>query len=158
MLWLLKSPAHQQACYWLCRTESIYFCSRANYTPAQWSWRGVCWNSPCPSVRLSICPSVDDMVSGAIVKYALEFQFKISYVYFWWLWAEAYLFSVMSLSKWPSGSHIGYFGFQILILVWLWISSPILLIFSTVTFKMVAWWPCWIFRYLDSIGGMVSGA
>ena len=33
-----------------------------------------------------------------------------------------------------------------------------LLIFSDITFKMAAWWPYWIFRFLDSVGGMVSGA
>ena len=37
-------------------------------------------DSPCPSVRLS----VDDMVSGAEVKFALEFQFQISYACWWW--------------------------------------------------------------------------
>ena len=38
-----------------------------NYTPAQRSWRGGggILDSPCPSVRLSVCLSVDDMVSGA---------------------------------------------------------------------------------------------
>ena len=39
------------------------------YTPAQRSWRGGILDSPCPSVRLSVRPSVrlsvDDMVSGA---------------------------------------------------------------------------------------------
>ena len=33
-----------------------------------------------------------------------------------------------------------------------------LLIFSDVTFKMVAWRPYWIFWFLDSVSGMVSGA
>ena len=63
----------------------------------------------------------------------------------------------MLISKWPPGSHIGFFGFQTLILVWFWISTPnlsgtilvymgrSLLIFSDVTLKMAAWWPCWIF-------------
>ena len=63
----------------------------------------------------------------------------------------------MLISKWPPGSHIGLFGFQILTLVWLWISTPnlsgtilvymgrSLLIFSDVTFKMAAWWSYWIF-------------
>ena len=36
-----------------------------HYTPAQRSWRGGILDSPCPSVRLSVCLSVDDMVSGA---------------------------------------------------------------------------------------------
>ena len=30
----------------------------------------------------------------------------------------------MSLSKWLSGSHFGFFGFHSLTLVWLWISTP----------------------------------
>ena len=30
MLWLLKSPEHQQSYYWLCKTENIYCCSRLN--------------------------------------------------------------------------------------------------------------------------------
>ena len=40
------------------------------------------------------------------------------------LWVGAYWFSETSLSKWPPGGHIGYFGFQTLTLVWLWISTP----------------------------------
>ena len=67
----------------------------------------------------------------------------------------------MPLSKWPPGSHIGFFGFQIRFLVWPWISSPkftstslvcmarSLLILSTVAFKMAAWWLYWIFWNLD---------
>ena len=31
MHWLLKSPEHQQAWYWLCRTDNIYCCSRVNF-------------------------------------------------------------------------------------------------------------------------------
>ena len=68
----------------------------------------------------------------------------------------------MSLSKWPPGSHIRFFSFQTLTLVWLWISSPnirskllvcmerSLLVFGNVTFKMAAWWPYWIFQFPDS--------
>ena len=41
-----------------------------------------------------------------------------------YIWVGAYWFSGMSLSKWPPGSHIGYFGFWTLTLVWLWISTP----------------------------------
>ena len=29
----------------------------------------------------------------------------------------------MSLSKWPPGGHIGFFGFRTLTLLWLWIST-----------------------------------
>ena len=28
--WLLKSPVHQQACYWLCGIDNMYFCSKVN--------------------------------------------------------------------------------------------------------------------------------
>ena len=31
MHWLLKSPEHQQAWYWLCRTDNMYCCSRVNF-------------------------------------------------------------------------------------------------------------------------------
>ena len=30
----------------------------------------------------------------------------------------------MSLSKWPPGGHIGFFGFHTLTLLWPWISTP----------------------------------
>ena len=68
----------------------------------------------------------------------------------------------MSLSKWPPGGHIGFFGFQTLTLVWLWISTPnlggtilmymcrSLLIFSNVNFKMAARQPYWNFLFQDS--------
>ena len=64
---------------------------------------------------------------------------------------------------------LNFFGFQTLTLLWLWISTsnfsgPILmyvgrslLIFSNVIYKMAAWRPYYIFRFLDSVGGMVSG-
>ena len=67
----------------------------------------------------------------------------------------------MLIAKWLPGSHIGFFGFRTLILVWLWISTPnlsgttlvymgrSLLIFSDITFKMAAWWPYWIFWFPD---------
>ena len=63
----------------------------------------------------------------------------------------------MSLSKWPPGGHIGFFGFRTLTLLWLWISTSncsgtilmymgrSLLIFSNVIFKMAAWRPYEIF-------------
>ena len=31
MHWLLKSPVHNQAWYWLCKTENMYFCYRINF-------------------------------------------------------------------------------------------------------------------------------
>ena len=30
MHWLLKSPVHKQAWYWLCRTDNMYYCFRLN--------------------------------------------------------------------------------------------------------------------------------
>ena len=107
------------------------------------------------------------MVSGASLNIALEFQFQISYACCLWLWAEAYWFSAMSLSKWPPGRHIGFFGFRTLTLVWLGISNPNftgtslvcmgeVYWFSRVIFKMAGWWPYLIFRYLISVVGMVS--
>ena len=69
----------------------------------------------------------------------------------------------MSLSKWPPGGHIGFFGFRTLTLLWLWISTSnfsgtilmykgrSLLIFSDVTFKMAAWRPYWIFWFPDKL-------
>ena len=38
--------------------------------------------------------------------------------------AEAYWFSVTSLSKWPPSGHIGFFCFQTVTIVRLWIWSP----------------------------------
>ena len=67
-----------------------------------------------------------------------------------------------SLSKWPPGGHIGFFGFQTLTLVWLWLSTPnlsctilmymyrSLLIFSNANFKMATRQPYWIFWFPDS--------
>ena len=37
------------------------------------------------------------------------------------IWVGAYWFSATLISKWPPGSHIGFFGFQTLTLLWLWI-------------------------------------
>ena len=121
--------------------------------------------SPCLSVHLSVRPSVcrrHGFWSVTRKKFALEFQFQISYVHSVWSWSESFIFSMMSLSKcWP-GSHIGFFGFQTLILVCLWISSPnfngtsivymerSLLVLSNIIFRMATWHPYWIFQVLDS--------
>ena len=111
-----------------CMQSRGYF-SCICYTPAQRSWRGVYW---IHLVRPSVCPSV-----------CRRHGFRsISQV----CWA-------MSLSKWPPGGHIGFFGFRTLTLLWLWISTSnfsgtilmymgrCLLIFSNVIFKMAAWRP-----------------
>ena len=97
----------------------------------------------------------------------MEFQFQISYACCLWLWAEAYLFSVMSLSKWPPGSHIGFFGFQTNYILALNIKSKLHwhmtcvygkkpIDFQQCHLQRAAWRPYWIFQYLDSVGGMVS--
>ena len=64
--------------------------------------------------------------------------------------------------KMPPGGHIGFFGFQTLTVVWLWISTPnlsgtilmymcrSLMIFSNVNFKMAARQPYWNFWFPDS--------
>ena len=64
----------------------------------------------------------------------------------------------------PSMSN-GNFGFRTPTLVWLWVSAPSLsntvlvnMGKSDVIFKMAAWRPYWMFRILDSVGGMVSEA
>ena len=47
-----------------CNYPGVMFCHYVipgilyYYTPAQRSWRGGILDSPCPSVRLSVCPSV----------------------------------------------------------------------------------------------------
>ena len=81
---------------------------------------------------------------------------------------SSHWFSVTSLSKWPPGGHIGFFCFQTLTLVWLWISTPnlsgtilmymcrSLVIFSNVDFKMAARQPYWIFLFPDSNFSLVS--
>ena len=82
------------------------------YTPAQWSWGGGGggYTGITLSACLSVRPSVGDMVS--VTQVCFGFQFKISYACCWWPWAEAYWFSAMSLSKWPPGGYLGFFGFQ----------------------------------------------
>ena len=36
MQWHLKSPVHQQARYWMCRTDNMYCCSRVNFIIEAW--------------------------------------------------------------------------------------------------------------------------
>ena len=86
------------------------------------------------------------------------------------IWVGAYWFSATSFSKWPPGSHVGFFGsglcwrhgFQSVSQVCLGISisnsvcmlmvviGRSLSVFSDVTFKTAAWWPYWIFWFPDS--------
>ena len=94
-------------------------------------------------------------------KFGCEYQLQTSVAQCLCLWVGADWFSVMLISKWPPGSHTGFFGFQTVTLVWLWISTPnfsgtILLymdrspsIFSDVNFKMAAWQPYRIFWFAD---------
>ena len=114
--------------------------------------------------------SVGGMVSRAKLKFALEFQLQISNAYCLRLWAEACSLSVTSLSNWPPGSHIVFFGFRTLPIFWFWIARFKLHWYITCVYgkkpidflqchlKMAAWRPYWIFRCLDSVGGMVSRA
>ena len=93
---------------------------------------------------------------------ALNINCKLKWHNSLYICVEAYWFSVTSLSKWPPGGHIGFFCFQTLTLVWLWISTPNLsgtillymcrsiLIFSNVNFKMAARQPYWNFWFPDS--------
>ena len=123
-------------------------------------------DSPCPSVP----PSVDAWFPGRNSSLFWNINFKFHMHVLCVYGQKPSLFPVMSLSKWPPGSHIRFYGFRTLTLVWLWILSPnftdtllvcmgrSLLIFSNGTFKMAAWRSYWIFRYLDLIGGIVSGA
>ena len=120
------------------------------YTPAQRSWRGGILDSPCPSVRLSIRPSVCRRHGFRSIS---QVCFGISISNFIYMLMVAYWFSALSLSKWPPGGHIGFFGFRTLTLLWLWISTSnfsgtilmymgrSLVIFSNVIFKMAAWRP-----------------
>ena len=142
-------------------------CTIANvenhYTPAQRSWWEGILDSPCPSVCPSFC-----RWHGFRSPTQVCFGISISYTCYLWLWAEAYWFLVMSLSKFATWRLYWIFGFQTLTLVWLWISSSnfsgtslacigrSLLIFSNVTFKMATWRPYWILQYLDSVVGIDS--
>ena len=74
---------------------------------------------PCPTnlegggnwiyhVRLSVCRR---QVFQGLTPVYFEFQFQISYECFLWLWAEAYWFWVISLTKWPSGGYIVFSWF-----------------------------------------------
>ena len=109
--------------------------------------------SICPSVRPSVCRrhgfrSISQVCCGISISNLT-----------WWSKAGAYWFPATSLSKWPPGSHIGFFGFQTLTLLWFWISTPnfsgkilmymgkSLLIFSYVIFKMAACRPYLIFPW-----------
>ena len=97
---------------------------------------------------------------------------RAQYLY---IWVEAYWFSATSISKWPPGGILDFsvtglcklhvfqsvtrifalkFQFQILCACCLLAMGRSLLIFSNVTFKMAAWWPCWILRFPDSKFGL----
>ena len=60
MLWLLKSPEHQQTWYWLCRTDSMYCCSMVNL-----------WNK---SGCLELLSDVFDSMVQDILMYFLFYQ------------------------------------------------------------------------------------
>ena len=121
-----------------------------HYTPAQRSWMGGILDSPCSSVRPSVCRrhgfrSITQVCFGiSISNFICMLMVAIS---------RSLLIFSMSLSKWPPGGQIRFFGFRTLTLLWLWISTSnfsgtilmymgrSLLIFSNVIFKMAAWRP-----------------
>ena len=119
------------------------------YTPAKRSWRGGILDSPCPAVCPSVRPSVCRRHGFRSIS---QVCFGISISNFICILMVAIGRSLlMSLSKWPPGGHIGFFGFRTLTLLWISTSNfrgtilmymcRSLLIFSNVIFKMAAWWP-----------------
>ena len=157
------------------------------------------------SVCLSVCLSVDNMVFRVCFGISTS-NFMCMFIVA--IGRKSHCFSATSVSKWPPGGHIGFFGFRTLTSVWLWISTPSfsskilvymgidfqwqsfskwlpgshigfficilcrwwflehnssllwnfsfkfrvlvavgrnILFFSDITFKMAAWWSCWIF-------------
>ena len=126
---------------YMCRSILIF--SNVNFKMAA---RQPYWNFWFPDSNFSLALNINCNLSGTIVIYM----------------CRSVLFLVTSLSKWPPGGHIGFFCFQTLTLVWLWISTPNLsctilmymcrsiLIFSNVNFKMAARQPYWNFWFPDS--------
>ena len=44
--------------------------------------------------------------------FCFEYQLQTSVAKYLCIWVRAYWFSATSLSKWPPGGHIGFFGFR----------------------------------------------
>ena len=157
-MWLLIHAGIKGAISYLREVTYLY--------PRPTKLEGGILDSPCPSVRPSVCRrhgfrSISQVCFGISIS---NFISRLMVVI-----GRIYWFSATSLSKWPPSGHIEFLGFQTLTLVWLWISTSnfsdtilmymgrSLMIFSNVIFKIAAWWPYLIFRFLDSVGGMVSG-
>ena len=105
------------ACWWL-NAARLHYNSIAyvenHYTPAQRSWWEGILDSPCPS----FC-----RWHGFRSATQVCFGISISYTCCLWLWAEAYWFSAMSLSKFATWRLYWIFYSRTPTLVWLWISS-----------------------------------
>ena len=56
--WVNSSTEKWYVLNWVVVLLKMNFLVENYYTPAQRSWRGGILDSPCPSVRLSVCPSV----------------------------------------------------------------------------------------------------
>ena len=136
----------------------------SHYTPTQWSWMGVCiLDSSC----LSVCLSVDNMVFRVCFGISTS-NFMCMFIVA--IGRKSHCFSATSVSKWPPGGNIGFFGFRTLTSVWLWISTPSfsskilvymgrsLLIFSDSHFQNGCLAAILDFSFVYSVGGMVSGA
>ena len=72
------------------------------------------------------CPAaiLNYSFSGLQLLLVFEYQVQTSLTNYMCVWEWACWFSAISLSKWPSGGHIGFFNFWALTSAWLWISSP----------------------------------
>ena len=127
-------------------------------------------DSPCPSVRPSVRPSVCRRHGFRSIS---QVWFGISIWNFIWMLMVVIGRSLLIFSdvtfKMAAWRPFWIFWFPDS-LVWLWISTSnfsgtilmymgrSLLIFSGAIFKMAAWRPYWLFWFLDSVGGMVSRA
>ena len=119
--------------------RSLLFFSDVTFKMAAWQPYWISWFPDC---NFSLALNINS-----------KLQWHNTYVYGY----EPVDFQRRLFKKWPPGGHIGFFGFQTLTLVWLWISTPnfsgkvlmhmgsCLLIFSGVNFKMATWQPYWIF-------------
>ena len=112
-----------------------------------------------------VCLSVDNMVFRVCFGISIS-NFMCMFIVA--IGRKAHCFSATSVSKWPPGGHIGFFGFRTS--VWLWISTPSfsskilvymgrsLLIFSDSHFQNGCLAAILDFSFVYSVGGMVSGA
>ena len=146
--------------WWKSMTCGLWLSSEAGLgffiPPASTKLKGGMLDSPCPSVCLSVCPSICRRHGfQSVTRVCLGISISNFMCMLFVAMARSLLIFSDVTFKWPLGSHIGFFSFRTLTLVWLRISSPntgtslvcmgrSLLIFSNVTFKMAAWQPYWI--------------